>query len=385
MMVGRAVTNVFDGNKVFGDANDPTTFRLKGIPAQSEIGFLTLLEALPYSTVGEYLKSPKFPISWIIGSSNHYTVMFAHDRHVGPLTTNQKKHRAARSAFDQLDPEKNGFIPVTSLNALLSKLSASVLPPGVTPDEVKRRLDPDGLLVSLHLFPRHRQAIRWRRPQLRTATQRDSPTVSFLPTAHRLKPHSHTTAAHSHTPPLTRADIRTMPRATYSSSLVLRSRDCRGRTGTSLARCSTLVTHMHTASHTCTQRPFTHERTLTCVCTRRAHVIARHSLHTPPPCASSSSALFSSTPSSSSPLAGPPSSRPRSPTPSALVPSRCASSSCGPSRTHHHCRIPHRRHHSIPPYHHRRRRRLSHLPSMHSSLLSHLPRFSATIRSSSFA
>lgn len=149
LLTGRAVTNTFDGQKVLGDANDPTAFRLKGIAEQNEIGFLTLLEALRYSTVGEYYKSPKFPI-WVIGSSNHYTVMFSLDRRVGQLTPDQKKQRAARTAFDQLDPENNGFIPVTALGALLQKLGNISLPPGTTEQEVQRRLDPDGLGLILY-------------------------------------------------------------------------------------------------------------------------------------------------------------------------------------------------------------------------------------------
>lgn len=148
MMIGRAVTNVFDGEKVLGDAADPTAFRLKGVPAQNEIGFLTLLEALRYSTVGEYYKSPRFPI-WVVGSSNHYTVMFSLDRRVGALTPKQMKQRAARSAFDEMDPENNGFIPVANLAALLAKLGVQV-PQGMTQPEVQRRLDPDGLGVMLY-------------------------------------------------------------------------------------------------------------------------------------------------------------------------------------------------------------------------------------------
>lgn len=151
-LTGAAVTNTFDGTKVLGDASDPSAFRLKGIPAQNEVGFLTLLEALRYSTVGEYYKSPRSPI-WVIGSSNHYTVLFALDRRVGALTTKQVKQRAARTAFDEIDAENNGFIPVTALPALLQKIRSSAssthVPPGLTDEDVKRRLDPDGLGVIL--------------------------------------------------------------------------------------------------------------------------------------------------------------------------------------------------------------------------------------------
>lgn len=150
LLTGRAVTNVFDGTKVLGDANDPTAFRLKGISERNSIGFLTLLEALRYSTVGEYLKSPLHPI-WVVGSSNHYTVMFALDRRVGQLSTSQKKHRAVHTAFDELDPESNGFIQAGALTQLLAKLPSELIPSnGVTLDDIKRRLDPDGLGLILY-------------------------------------------------------------------------------------------------------------------------------------------------------------------------------------------------------------------------------------------
>lgn len=43
MLVGKAVSNVFNGDKDMGD-----NFILKGIHKQSEIGFLTLFEAYGY-------------------------------------------------------------------------------------------------------------------------------------------------------------------------------------------------------------------------------------------------------------------------------------------------------------------------------------------------
>jgi hypothetical protein len=73
---------------------------------------------------------------------------------VGALTGKQVKQRAARTAWDELDAENNGFIPITALPTFLSKLraggaSSTHVPPGLTEEEVKRRLDPDGLGVIL--------------------------------------------------------------------------------------------------------------------------------------------------------------------------------------------------------------------------------------------
>lgn len=177
LLCGRAVTNVFDGTKVLGDPNDPTAWRLKGIQQQNEVGFLTLLEALRYSTVGEFYKSPKFPI-WVIGSSNHYTCMFSLDRRVGQLTSSQKKHRSARTAFESLDPENNGFIPITQLPALMAQLDAAVLPPNTTMEDVKKRLDPDGL--GLILFERLITVLeQWEKLKALTQAQAAIPQTPF--------------------------------------------------------------------------------------------------------------------------------------------------------------------------------------------------------------
>ena len=73
MLVGRATSNVFDGDKDMGD-----NFILKGIHKQSEIGFLTLFEAYGYFQVGAFLKTPTLPI-WVICSESHYSVIFSTD------------------------------------------------------------------------------------------------------------------------------------------------------------------------------------------------------------------------------------------------------------------------------------------------------------------
>lgn len=71
MLVGRAATNVHDGDKDVGDG-----FILKGINRQSEIGFLTLFEHHGYFEVGSYLKKPVVPI-WIVCSESHYSILFS--------------------------------------------------------------------------------------------------------------------------------------------------------------------------------------------------------------------------------------------------------------------------------------------------------------------
>jgi hypothetical protein len=48
---------------------------LHGIPERSEIGFLTIFEHFKYLEVGEYLKSPRYPI-WVLCKEYHYSVIF---------------------------------------------------------------------------------------------------------------------------------------------------------------------------------------------------------------------------------------------------------------------------------------------------------------------
>lgn len=122
MMIGRAVTNVFNGVKRLGGDGSNDGFLIKGIEEQSEVGFLTLLEHLRYSKVGEFYKNPKVPV-WVIGSSSHYTVLFAKDPLVGHKNKEDVLSENAKRAFEDLDPEENGFIPMDSLPLILTALN----------------------------------------------------------------------------------------------------------------------------------------------------------------------------------------------------------------------------------------------------------------------
>lgn len=73
MLVGRARSNVHDGERDLGDG-----FILKGIDKRSDIGFLTFFEFFGYFTVGAHLKTPRLPI-WIVQSESHYTIIFSVD------------------------------------------------------------------------------------------------------------------------------------------------------------------------------------------------------------------------------------------------------------------------------------------------------------------
>lgn len=138
MLTGAAVPNVFDGTRDLGG------IELAGIKERSEVGYLTLLEALRFCQVGENLKCPKFPI-WVIGSESHTTLLFSPDAAISAPSPLQN----AKAAFDQFDSEGNGFIPTTDLLKVLEHLQM------VTDDDyitfMRDRLDPDS--SGIILFP----------------------------------------------------------------------------------------------------------------------------------------------------------------------------------------------------------------------------------------
>ncbi|KAM3573379.1 hypothetical protein VYU27_004620, partial [Nannochloropsis oceanica] len=72
LLMGRATSNVFDGDKELGDSG----LKLRGVSSRATIGYLTHLEALRYVQVGSHYKTPHVPI-WVVGSSSHFTVLFA--------------------------------------------------------------------------------------------------------------------------------------------------------------------------------------------------------------------------------------------------------------------------------------------------------------------
>jgi len=103
MICGVASSNVFDGEKTLAQTT------LKGIPKAQSIGYLTILESLRYLQVGDFYKSPEFPI-WVVGSSSHYTVLFGLDASIGRLSPAEVYHKRLRRAFNTFDPEGQGFI-----------------------------------------------------------------------------------------------------------------------------------------------------------------------------------------------------------------------------------------------------------------------------------
>uniref|UniRef100_A0A0D9W4W5 ubiquitinyl hydrolase 1 n=1 Tax=Leersia perrieri TaxID=77586 RepID=A0A0D9W4W5_9ORYZ len=113
LLCGEAVSNVFDGKVDYGG------MFLKGIPSNVEVGFLTLLEFLNFCKVGQYLKCPKWPI-WVVGSENHYSVLFALNPNVQEENELEERESKIRRAFDAEDQSGGGgFISVEGFQKVL--------------------------------------------------------------------------------------------------------------------------------------------------------------------------------------------------------------------------------------------------------------------------
>jgi len=79
LLVGKAVTNVFDGDRKLSDeGSSGDVVTLCGIPQRGTVGFLTLLESYNYLEVGRHYKEPEVPV-WVVFSESHYSVLFGLD------------------------------------------------------------------------------------------------------------------------------------------------------------------------------------------------------------------------------------------------------------------------------------------------------------------
>ncbi|KAD5507557.1 hypothetical protein R6Q59_031646 [Mikania micrantha] len=121
LLSGMAVANVFDGKMDLGGG-----MFVKGILTPVEVGFLTLLESLNYCKVGQFLKSPKWPI-WVIGSESHYTVLFALDPRVQDENEFEGRETTIRRAFDAQDQSGGGgFISVEGFHQVLKDANVNL-------------------------------------------------------------------------------------------------------------------------------------------------------------------------------------------------------------------------------------------------------------------
>ncbi|KAL5195290.1 Ubiquitin carboxyl-terminal hydrolase MINDY-3 [Glycine soja] len=123
LLCGEAVPNVFDGRMDLGGG-----MFVKGISGYVEVGFLTLLESLNFCKVGQFLKSPKWPI-WVVGSESHYTVLFALDPSVQNENELEGKETLIRRAFDAQDQSGGGgFISVEGFHQVLRETNIKFPP-----------------------------------------------------------------------------------------------------------------------------------------------------------------------------------------------------------------------------------------------------------------
>ncbi|UKJ89970.2 hypothetical protein MACJ_003227 [Theileria orientalis] len=120
LLHGRAVSNVFNGDKVI-EENSSVSVTLKGIDSQNTLGFLTELEAMRLYKVGSFYKNPLVPI-WVVSSSHHYTVLFGLDGSACSLSQSDKIEQNLTEAWSKIDTQDNKYIEVNSLGTLLDML-----------------------------------------------------------------------------------------------------------------------------------------------------------------------------------------------------------------------------------------------------------------------
>jgi hypothetical protein len=66
------------------------TLVLKGISEKTDIGLLSLFEHYGSCIVGEFFKSPNFPV-WVVCSESHFTVVFSLERGAEKTSTADRK------------------------------------------------------------------------------------------------------------------------------------------------------------------------------------------------------------------------------------------------------------------------------------------------------
>ena len=129
LLCGYASSQVHDGQIPMGD----TGLVLRGVSDTPEIGYLSLLEALRYCTVGEYYKTPKYPV-WLVASESHFSVLFSSERKLVLDSPEEMAAKILKRSFAKQDAGGGGFVPVHSLELVLQdlKLIEAVIPSSTT-------------------------------------------------------------------------------------------------------------------------------------------------------------------------------------------------------------------------------------------------------------
>ena len=123
LLLGYASSQVHDGDVELGDSG----MRLKGVRGRPQIGLVSFLEALRYTEVGDFYKTPLWPI-WIVGSQSHYTVLFSLDREACGDNDEELLMKRAKRAFRSIDKEDTGFVAVGALEAVIHALELDEMP-----------------------------------------------------------------------------------------------------------------------------------------------------------------------------------------------------------------------------------------------------------------
>ncbi|MES1920297.1 hypothetical protein MHBO_001981 [Bonamia ostreae] len=146
LISGRAASNVFDGEKRLGD-NGNDEYVLTGIPERTDIGFLTILEAQGYTKVGEYYKTPKYPI-WVVGSNDHYTVLFSTEDKLVLLSKDEELELGIRRIFNSFDQFETGYLDYKSLPELLQKLRLNKVQTAFVESQLIKNKDSEVFLLQ---------------------------------------------------------------------------------------------------------------------------------------------------------------------------------------------------------------------------------------------
>ncbi|XP_054906299.1 probable ubiquitin carboxyl-terminal hydrolase MINDY-4 [Poeciliopsis prolifica] len=128
LLCGKAVSNVFDNDVELDSGNGNMTL-LKGIKDQCQVGLLSLFEHYNVCKVGDYLKSPSYPI-WVVCSESHFSVLFGLQREL--LTNEDKDLEFDLYYYDGLANQQEEIRLTVSVGKLAQKhhqVDADLIPP----------------------------------------------------------------------------------------------------------------------------------------------------------------------------------------------------------------------------------------------------------------
>lgn len=100
LLLGRAVSNVFDGEKRAGGRDGLLLRGVAPSDAPAPVGFLSLLEAHGHGEVGLTLKRPSAPV-WLCYMESHYSLAFA-PRPAGAMPSAEQGQTFEVVYYDQL-------------------------------------------------------------------------------------------------------------------------------------------------------------------------------------------------------------------------------------------------------------------------------------------